>query len=64
MAMTSAEKAELPHVIVCGNPQDGFEIYGPFPNATAACEHGNTDGDIGDGDWWVMPIYPVTESGS
>lgn len=47
--------ASQPHIIMIGNPVDGFNFIGPFENATAAAEHGNTDGDI-DAEWWIAPL--------
>lgn len=44
-----------PHIIVTGNPIDGFSFIGPFPHVQAAAEHGNSDGDL-DAEWWVAPL--------
>ena len=43
------------HVIIAGNPGDGFTIYGPFNNATEAAEQANDDAHL-QGDWWVLPL--------
>ena len=56
--------ALLPHVVISGNPGDGFKVYGPFPGPVSAIEwaHGDNpeaDSQIPAGEsWWVMPIYP------
>jgi hypothetical protein len=46
----------LPHLIIRGNPVDGFEYSGPFENAAAAALYGNTD-PHNDGDWWIAPLH-------
>ena len=48
------------HVIISGNPVDGFEIYGPFATAEEAANFGNTDAHI-DGDWWIAPLHSIEE---
>lgn len=52
------DHSELPHVIICGNVLDGFELYGPFPDAAAAIEHANTDPHLPD-TWIVAQINPL-----
>lgn len=51
-------------IIVTGNPVDGSEYVGPFPNAAEANEY--AEGFIG-GDYWIAnidtPIERKTESG-
>ena len=47
------------HVIIAGNPVDGFEVYGPFNNGQEAAEAGNTDPHLPD-DWWIMPLYALS----
>lgn len=41
------------HVLVCGNPVDGFSFVGPFPSDDDAREYGENDTD---GDWWVTAL--------
>lgn len=49
----------LPHIIVTGNPGEGFEFYGPFPNFITAANHAENDGDLRDHDWWIAPLHSV-----
>jgi hypothetical protein len=48
------------HIIIIGNPVDGFQYIGPFLSAVDACQHGNTDGNI-DAEWWVAPLEAPEE---
>lgn len=48
------------HIIVTGNPVDGFEFYGPFNNGVEAAEAGNTDPHLADG-WWTAPLLAWAE---
>lgn len=43
------------HIIIHGNPVDGFGYVGPFEDATAAAEAGNHDPHL-DPDWWIAPL--------
>lgn len=52
---------DLPHIIVMGNPVDGFEFIGPFPNAATAAEYGNTDPYTDEGDWWIAPLHAAAD---
>lgn len=51
-----------PHVIVSGDPGDGFKVFGPFPGPVSAIEWADGDNPkqdtgiaVGDA-WWSMPI--------
>lgn len=47
-------------IIVTGNPVDGHEYVGPFPNGAEATEY--AERFIGC-DWWIAPIdYPAMET--
>jgi hypothetical protein len=48
------------HIVVRGNPVDGFEYSGPFKNAAAAAAYGNTD-PHNEADWWIAPLYAPSE---
>jgi hypothetical protein len=43
------------HIIVIGNPVDGFNFIGPFTTAQDAVRHANEDGNI-DAEWWIAPL--------
>jgi hypothetical protein len=47
------------HVIITGNPVDGFEIYGPFATADEAAEF--TMKNPIDADWWIAPLHSIEE---
>lgn len=53
----------LPHIILTGNPVEGFELYGPFDNFIAAVNHMDTDGNMPDDDWWLAPLHSVDDTG-
>lgn len=57
---TTPVNAHLPHVIVQGNPMDGFTFTGPFLGPLSAVEH--ADNEKLDGEWWVAPLHPAEES--
>lgn len=46
--------AAQPHVVVFGNPHDGFRLFGPFVDATAGMDWGE---DQGEGGEWTVPLY-------
>jgi hypothetical protein len=41
------------HIVVAGNPIDGFEFYGPFRTEPDAIEWA---GENLDGDWWTASL--------
>lgn len=46
------------HIIIAGNPIDGFELYGPFDTHEDA-EEWATNAKFNGPDWWtVEPIDP------
>ena len=47
--------ARQPHIIVTGNPVDGLNFIGPFPNSASAIERADHDGRL-DADWWIAPL--------
>jgi hypothetical protein len=52
-----------PHIVIYGNPIDGFEYIGPFPNAIAAATYGNTDPHGAEGgDWWTCKLHAPAEN--
>lgn len=48
--------SDLPHIVICGNPVDGFRYIGPFPSAVAAATYINTDPHLPDGDVWMAEL--------
>jgi hypothetical protein len=48
------EGEDTRHVIIHGNPLDGFQITGPFADGTEAAEHGDA---AQLGDWWTAVLY-------
>jgi hypothetical protein len=46
----------MPHIIIAGNPVDGFEYIGPFSNGAAAFNYINTDPHLPDGDVWTARL--------
>lgn len=42
------------HILITGNPVDGFSYYGPFKTGEDAIEHGNNRHGP---DWWIAPLY-------
>lgn len=45
---------KIPHIIITGNPVEGFTYIGPFESAVDAAEHGNTDPELEE--WWIAPL--------
>lgn len=43
-------------IIVTGDPIEGFTFVGPFDSEKDAAKHGNTDGNLKAGDWWIAPL--------
>lgn len=41
------------HILIIGNPVDGFEYYGPFKTGEEAIAYGE---DRLGGDWWIAPL--------
>lgn len=52
---------DLPHIIITGNPVDGFEFIGPFDNVDDALVYLNTDPHLLDGDYWTAPLHAPAE---
>lgn len=44
----------IPHIIVTGNPVEGFEFIGPFDSDVDAARYGNEDPDMEE--WWISPL--------
>ena len=55
------DDSRTPHIIVFGNPVDGFGFIGPFTGAIAAARHGNTNAHI-DHDWWIAVLDAPEET--
>lgn len=43
------------HVIMTGNPADGFAVIGPFNNAEEASEY--ADEHFREEEWWLLPLH-------
>lgn len=50
------EKHAMPHVIMTGNPVDGFALCGVFQNHQAAMAW--AEKEKWEFDWWALPINP------
>jgi hypothetical protein len=50
--LIDVERVREPHVVVIGNPGDGFTIMGPFWTYEAA--HARAERVVDD--WWVVPL--------
>ena len=46
----------MTYVLVTGNPVDGLEFYGPFPDAESA--HDWAAGVLKNAEWWIAPMSP------
>ena len=46
------------YTIICGNPVEGFELYGLFLTELAALEYANADAHLPD-TWQIMRIHSV-----
>lgn len=42
------------HILIVGNPVDGFEYYGPFKTGEDAIAFGE---EHTGSDWWIAPLY-------
>jgi hypothetical protein len=51
--LTRRNKHMDTHVVIVGNPIDGFEIYGPFENEEEAFEYEESV----DTSCWSMPLH-------
>lgn len=43
----------MKHLLIQGNPVDGFQYIGPFSNRDEAIEAGE---ELKTGDWWIAEI--------
>lgn len=48
------EQYETPHILIFGDPVDGFNYRGPFKSAAAAIEYGDRLQEV----WWVAELAP------
>lgn len=44
----------MTHILITGNPVDGFDYTGPFDTASDAADYANTHDIMPD--WWVAPL--------
>ena len=44
------------HVLLTGNPIDGLDVIGPFPDVNTAIDWAADN--ITDADWWTTPLIP------
>ena len=51
---------EKPHLIIIGDPVDGFSYHGPFVDHAAASEFAETNGHKFDFDWWIAQLHEPT----
>ncbi len=56
------------HIIITGNPVDGFEFIGPFKTADDAVAYANGDqlnqfaAPRIEGEWWIAPLAAADAS--
>ena len=50
----------MSHILCFGNPSDGFEFIGPFPDADAATKYADQHLARGD-DWWLILLQAPAE---
>ena len=48
------------HIVVTGNPVDGFNYIGPFKTADDAIEWADAKSDL-EGDWWIAALEAQSE---
>lgn len=56
---TPSPDALLPHIVVTGNPVDGYEFFGPFIGAVTAVECADEIRGTDGGEWQVAPLHPM-----
>lgn len=44
------------HILIYGNPVDGFCYIGPFKTADDAINAAETDDRLHDSEWWIAPL--------
>jgi len=49
------------HIIISGNPVDGFFYYGPFEDAEQALEYADAEYSIRNSEYWVTELTPPEE---
>ncbi len=49
----------LPHIVITGNPVDGFEFFGPFIGGFTAVEAADEARTSDSGSWHVAPLRPM-----
>lgn len=47
-----------PHIVITGNPGNGFTFHGPFSTFIAAADHMEAESDEYENDWWIAPLHP------
>lgn len=52
---------QSPHIIVCGNPIDGYEFYGPFENVNDAIRYADDNLDYGEPWSFAKLINPLLD---
>jgi hypothetical protein len=61
--MSIPDKHDNPTIawtIMTGNPVQGLSLHGLYDSPLAASEAASGDTTM-PADWWVLPIYPMTE---
>ncbi len=53
---------DLPHIVVTGNPVDGFEFFGPFIGAVTAVEAADDAKTSDSGAWHVAPLQSMVRA--
>lgn len=50
------QQEENMHIIICGNPVDGFRYIGPFDDLEAARNYLATDPELAQGNAWIAGL--------
>lgn len=59
--MATEVNAEVlkPHIVITGNPVQGFFFYGPFQSETEAVDW--AEREQSDFEWWIAPLQEPTD---
>jgi hypothetical protein len=51
------------HIVMTGNPVDGFEVLGPFATYDEASEWAERNDRKFENSWWILPLRAQEEIG-
>lgn len=52
-----------PHILILGNPIDGFNYIGPFPSYEDADEYCQSDAIARNESWWIFELEQPNRNG-